>query len=628
MLWSVALLPLLLAPLIYLGGPRLQRAGLTLSAALAVLASLVLAGVAITSEWGAAALDTYRWSDTLELSVGLSTASAVFALTVPLIALPIVVYTGYHDLVLKDDRLHVASGDARLLALLVAFVGAMQLLVLASDLLTLLIAWELVGACSWALIAHRWGEAGTAKDAARAFLITRFGDLGLYIAAAAVFAGSGGFAYADLAAIDGGLLHVAVAGIVLAAAAKSAQVPFSAWLFAAMSGPVPVSALLHAATMVAAGVYLLARLQPVLSGVAWFMPVVITVGLVTALAAGVVGAVQGHAKKLLAASTSAQYGLMWVAVGAGFPGMALVHFVAHACMKAGLFLSTGLAERQSGSYRLDTMRLGRRQPGIAATTLISSLALAGMIPLGAAWSKEQIVAAANHQATWLALLVALAGGLSALYATRFQLLAYGRPHRDERPPRTGSPAPPSPATWALCSLAGATLLLSLLWWPELHSTLVDLLNADRPKSHLWLLAVSLTLVLLGIVCGAGMSRHGRSASPRGWQESAAAWFGLPMLTQGIATGVSATSARLARFDDDVVDAGLHGTARFSAWLARRGSARGEAFADGLPGVLSRLIDWGGQWTRRAQSGQTHHYYTGIAAGFAIVLILLVIGAVL
>lgn len=628
MLWSVALVPLLLAPLLYLGGPRLQRGGLTSSAALAVLASLVLAGVAVVSEWGATALDTYRWSDTLELSVGLSTAGAVFALTVPLIALPIVVYAGYHDLALRDDRLHAASGDARLLALLVAFVGAMQLLVLASDLLTLLIAWELVGACSWALIAHRWGEGGIPEDAARAFLVTRFGDLGLYIAAAAVFAGSGGFAYADLAALDGGLLHVAVAGIVLAAAAKSAQVPFSAWLFAAMSGPVPVSALLHAATMVAAGVYLLVRLEPTLSAVAWFMPVVIAIGLVTALAAGVVGAVQGHAKKLLAASTSAQYGLMWVAVGTGFPGVALVHFVAHACMKAGLFLSTGLAERQSGSYRLDALRLGRRLPGIAATTLISSLALAGVIPLGAAWSKEQIVAAANHQATWLALLVALAGGLSALYATRFQVLAYGRPRRDERPPRTGSPAPPSPATWALRSLAGATLLLSLLWWPEFHRTVIGLLNADRPRSHLWLLAVSLALVLLGIVWGIGTARHGWRLVPRNWQGAAAAWFGLVPLMQSIETCVSATSARLARFDDDVVAAGLRGTARFGTWLARWGSARGETFAGGLPDSLSRLIDWGGQWARRAQSGQTHHYYTGIAAGFAIVLILLVIGAAL
>lgn len=654
MLWSVALLPLLLAPLIRLVGPRLGRAGLTWAAALAVLASLALAGVAMVNDGSVTGPAIYRWSEALALSVKLSTAGTVFALTVPLIALPIVVYTGYHDLMLEEDRLHAAPGDARLLALLVAFIGAMQLLVLANDLLTLLIAWELVGACSWALIAHHWGEAEVPGDAARAFLVTRFGDLGLYIAAAALFAGSGGFAYADLAALDGALLHVAVAGIVLAAAAKSAQVPFSAWLFAAMAGPVPVSALLHAATMVAAGVYLLVRLQPMLSEVAWFMPVVVAVGLATALVGGVVGAVQEHAKKLLAASTSAQYGLMWLAVGVGFPGVALLHFVAHAFMKAGLFLVAGLAERQSGSYRLATMRLGRRLPGIAAITAIFSLALAGVIPLGAAWSKEQIIAAANHRATWLALLAALAGGLSALYATRFQLLAYGRARRDERPSRTGAPAPPGPVIAALGALAGVALLLSLLWWPELRRAVIALFDVDRLPSHLWLLAVSLALVLLGIVWGLGTVHHGWRVVPRRWQNMAVAWFGLPRLIRGVgrgasaigerlarfddavlatlaralAAGVTGAAARLARFDDNVVDAGLRGTARFGQWLARRHAASGEFLAESLPGSLSRLTDWGGQWARRAQSGQTHHYYTGIAAGFVIVLILLVIGGIL
>ncbi len=352
----------------------------------------------------------------------------------PLVALPIVAYAGFHEL--SDDASGRAGhGGARLLALIVAFVGAMQWLVLANDLLTLLIAWELIGACSWALIGYRWGETEVTRQALTAFLTTRCGDLGLYIAAAAVFAGSGGFGYADLAALDGALLDVAVAGIVLAAAAKSAQLPFSAWLFAAMAGPVPVSALLHAATLVAAGLYLLARLQPILDGVAWFAPLVIALGLATALAGALTAICQGHAKKLLAASTSSQYGLMWLAVGAGFPAVALVHFVAHAFMKAGLFLSAGLAAHESGSYQLAGMRLGRRLPGVAATTLISSLALAGMIPLGSAWSKEQIASAASQQAVWLAL--GVAAGRRTERALRDPLPAPGLwPHR---PPGARSP---------------------------------------------------------------------------------------------------------------------------------------------------------------------------------------------
>lgn len=639
MLWSVALVPLLLAPLVYLAGRRIGRAGLTLGATLAVLASLVLAGVAVANDWSG----SYRWSDTLELTLGLSTASAVFALTVPLVALPVIVYAGYHE------------SSARLMALLVAFVGAMQLLVLANDLLTLLIAWELVGACSWALIAHHWSEADIPGEAARAFLVTRFGDLGLYIAAAAVFAGSGGFNYADLAALEGGLKHVAVAGIVLAAAAKSAQVPFSPWLFAAMSGPVPASALLHSATMVAAGLYLIARLQPTLSGVDWFAPLAIAIGLITALAGGVVAAVQGHAKKLLAASTSAQYGLMWLAVGVGFPGVALAHFVAHAFMKAGLFLSAGLAERQVGSYALDDMRLGRRLLGVSAATMISSLALAGLIPLGAAWSKEQIVAAANHQALWLALLAMLAGGLSALYATRFQLLAYGHPSRARRNARPDlsakSSAPSRPESWALYSLAGVTLLLSLLWWPSAQQWLAEALALRLPESKPWELIISMALVLLGMAWGIALTRHGQSAASGRWKSLAAGWFGLPVLVEGLATLVLGTSARLARFDDrvldafahavvthtksvsghlarfddGVVDAGLLASARCGQWLARLNATMGEALFEALPGSLSTLAERGGRLARQAQSGQMHHYYTGIAAGFAIILIMLAIG---
>lgn len=622
MLWSVALLPLLLAPWVYWRGRRLGRAGLTGGATLVVLATLMLAWLAVANDWSG----SYRWSEALVLSLELSTAGRIFALVVPLVALPIVLYAGYHEVERRDDRHTVAPGGARLMALLVAFVGAMQLLVLANDLLTLLIAWELVGACSWALISHRWGMADVPRDAATAFLVTRFGDLGLYIAAAAVFAGTGGFGYADLAGLDGGVKHVAVAGIVLAAAAKSAQLPFSAWLFAAMSGPVPVSALLHAATMVAAGIFLLARLQPALAGIDWFAPLVMALGLATALAGGVVGVCQGHAKKLLAASTSAQYGLMWLAVGAGFPGVALLHFIAHAFMKAGLFLSAGVAERQTGSYTLAGMRLGRRLPGVALATAVMSLALAGVAPLGAAWSKEQIVTVAGHRGAWLAVGVALAGGLSALYATRFQLLAYGVSRR-----RVGSALPASPRpSWAesgaIAALATITLGLSLFWWPGVAAWVAQAGGWALPPGKPWELAVSLALVVLGIVGGIALARGPTSASPAtGWRARAEAWFGLPGLTLGIARRVSAAGASLARVDDEVVDAGLRATARFGQWLARQQARGGESLAEGVPGSLSRLAEWGGQWARKFQSGQTHHYYTGIAAGLAIVLMLLVIG---
>nr|WP_298379391.1 proton-conducting transporter membrane subunit [uncultured Halomonas sp.] len=622
MLWTLALFPLLGALLLYVAGRRLGRFGLTLAAAFVLLMTLVLTGLAITSGWQG----SVAWSETLALTLKLSTAGSVFAVTVPLVALPIVVYAGYHEVGLRDDYRTVTAQGIRLIALLVAFVGAMQLLVLADDLLTLLIAWELVGACSWGLISHKWGQKEVPKEAAQAFLVTRFGDLGLYIAAAAVFAGSGGFGYADLAALDGGLLSVAVAGILLAAAAKSAQLPFSSWLFAAMAGPVPVSALLHSATMVAAGIYLLARLQPTLSAVDWFAPLVIAIGLATALVGGVVGVFQNHAKKLLAASTSAQYGLMWVAVGAGFPGVALLHFVAHAFLKAGLFLSAGLAERQTGSYQLQDMRQGRRLPGMALAAGVMSLALAGMIPLGAAWSKEQIAAAAGQQGAWLALLVALAGGLSALYATRFQLLAYGRRSHPARSILSYAPPPFRAESGAVLLMAGMTMLLSLVWWPDVQVWLSETLSISLPENSAWELIVSLVLVLLGIAVGFVMTRRQRRASV--WQERVANWFGLLTVIQTIARGAVVLGHLLARFDDRVVDVGLRGTARFGQWLARRNAQQGEAFSEGMPGIMTRLSEWGGHWARQAQSGQTHHYYTGISLGLVVIFAILLIGALL
>lgn len=645
MLWLVALLPLLAAPLLYGLGRRSQPALLGWFGAALTLATGVLALLAVLGDWQA----TYRWSSHIVLSANLSTASATFALVVPLVAAPIVLYSAFHE-----AGSSAGTALARLIALLLAFVGAMELLVLADDLLTLLIAWELVGALSWALIGHQWHQRKTSRDAAWAFLVTRFGDLGLYIAAAAAYAGTGSFAYDGLGQLDGANLQVFAAGIVLATAAKSAQLPFSPWLFAAMSGPTPVSALLHAATMVAAGVYLIVRLHPTLAGVSWFAPLAITLGLATALAGGLVASLQGHAKKLLAASTSAHYGLMWLAVGAGYPGVALLHFVVHAFMKGVLFLAAGIAEHHTGSYSLGAMRLGRQLPGIALATLAASLALAGMPPLGGGWSKEKIISAAGHQFAWLAVIAAIAGGLSALYATRFQLLAFGRgPQVGNN--RSETPGHTAPEALALYSLAGVSLMTALLWWPGMAGQLERLLSIDLPAGTRRELLMSLGLVLAGIVLGT-------LAVQRSWANhdadnprfvTASDWLGLPLLAERGVSGLRCVSRALARFDDRVIDAVpraiagyprmahrlsrfdhavidavVRGSASATAWLAARSSQQGETLFDGISRGSATASAWLAGQARRLQSGQMHHYYTGVAVGLAAILIILGTGALL
>ncbi|WP_311947859.1 NADH-quinone oxidoreductase subunit 5 family protein [Halomonas piscis] len=637
MLWIVPLLPVLMAPVIYLGGRREGRIGVTLLALSALMAVIGTLVSAMAGHWQG----SYALNAALVLQLGVGPSSQFVALAIPIMAFPVLLFAGAYE----------QAPLGRLLAVMVAFVGAMELLVLAQDMVTLLVAWELIGAYSWALVSHHWRDRDRVKNAGQVFLVTRFGDLGLYIAAAAVFAGSGGFGYQQLAGLEGSLLQVAAAGILLAAVAKSAQVPFSAWLFAAMSGPVSVSALLHAATLVAAGMYVLARLQPLLADAAWLMPAVMLIGLTTALLGAVTSLVQSHAKKLLAASTSAQYGLMWVAIGAGFPGVALLHFLSHGFFKAGLFLTTGVAERQARSYQLANMRLGGRVPTIALLGGIFSLALAGMVPLGAAWTKEQIISAAYTTSPWLAAGVALAGGLSAVYATRFQLTMFG----PVRFGRTRQRKPPLSEACrfellALSVLAALTLGLSLFWWPEARRWLRQP-GWELADGHLWLLAVSLVLVVLGMALGAMLVQRGRLDVQQGWKRSAFCWWGLEPLTLGAGATLVKLSDRLARFDRDVleratrllsrqasqaasvlarrdtdgVDASLRGSAAAVTRIANVGATAGEALLERLPGSLSGLVNRGGGRARQAQSGQTHHYYAGMAIGFAVLLTLLLLG---
>jgi NADH-quinone oxidoreductase subunit L len=401
MLWSLPALPV--AAAIAVVALR-RRPSAAVSAALGAL--VVAFGLAV---WSAVVQPaaTLRWGVGLQLTAAVTGFGRVMVVLIPLVALPVAAYAA------ATER----AGRLRLLALMVGFVGAMELLVVAADLLTLLIAWELIGATSWALIGHGWRDRANGRAAAQAFVTTRVGDLGLYLAAGLTFAGTGTFDLAAIGDLEGATRSAVAAGILFAAAAKSAQVPFSPWLFAAMSGPTPVSALLHSATLVSAGAYLLVRVAPVLEPVGWFLPAVAAVGLTTALLGSLVALAQDHIKRVLAGSTSAQYGLMFLAVGAGSVAAAGAQLVTHALFKSLLFLSAGVAIHAAGSSNLSEMRLGRSLPAAAALAGIGALALAAVPPLGGGWSKEQIVAAGFERSPWLGAAALLVAVLTAAYAT-------------------------------------------------------------------------------------------------------------------------------------------------------------------------------------------------------------------
>ncbi|WP_322795794.1 NADH-quinone oxidoreductase subunit L [Tepidiforma sp.] len=336
-------------------------------------------------------------------------------------------------------------------AILQLFAASMLLLVMADNLLLLYISWELVGVCSFLLIGFYWEKRSATEAAKKAFVTTRIGDVGLLIGIILLWKEGGTFNIQELIhlAEEGHFsttyLFVALAFIFIGCMGKSAQVPFHVWLPDAMEGPTPVSALIHAATMVVAGVYLTARLLPMFEVADGMLLVVTIVGLTTALLTGFIALAQTDIKKVLAYSTVGQLGFMFVALGAGEPAVAMFHLMTHAFFKALLFLGAGSVIIGT-HHNQDMSRLGglwRKMPITGTTFLIGSLALAGLPPLAGFWSKDEIFVVLEHKwGAWAVILLGISAVTTAFYTTRLFIRTFmGRPadphtvdHARETPP--------------------------------------------------------------------------------------------------------------------------------------------------------------------------------------------------
>ena len=349
------------------------------------------------------------------------------------------------------------QGDRRYthyFALLNLFTASMLLLVVADNTLMLLVAWELVGVCSFVLIGHWWEEKPNSDAAVKAFLTTRTGDVGLMIGVIVLFFAAGTFniAVINAKALDGGIGHtllvVSAACLLIGIIGKSGQFPLHTWLPDAMAGPTPVSALIHAATMVVAGVYLGARLYPVFfrgfSIGDGGLNAMALIGGVTIIIGAVLAFVQRDIKKVLAYSTISQLGYMVMALGVGAWVAAIFHLFTHAFFKSLLFLGAGSVS-ESGSHHSFDMKgdmggLRKYMPITFTTFVIGSLALAGIFPLAGFWSKDEILVTAGQTGFDAFLYVGLIGAfLTAAYMTRCVYLTFfgefrghGEPH--ESPP--------------------------------------------------------------------------------------------------------------------------------------------------------------------------------------------------
>ena len=431
--WLLIGLPLLGAAILLLGGRRTDSFGHLLGCA-TVLGSFVIGVIEFFALVSRDSTDRsvnqhlFTWipvgSFHVDLGLTLDQLSIVFVLLITGVGSLIHIYSvGYmeHD---PDRR--------RFFAYLNLFVAAMLLLVLADSYLTLYVGWEGVGLASYLLIGFWNYNPVYAAAAKKAFVVNRVGDMGLSIAIMVMFATFGTVSIAGVAlgapkAATGAVLAIGLL-LLLGACGKSAQVPLQSWLGDAMAGPTPVSALIHAATMVTAGVYLIARSSAIFDASNGARVAVITVGTVTLLFGAIIGCAKDDIKKALAASTMSQIGYMVLAAGLGPAGyaFAIAHLLAHGFFKADMFLGAGSVMHGMGN-ETDMRRFGglrTAMPWTFWTFVCGWLAIIGVPPFAGFWTKDKIIETALDQNIFVGLLAILGAGITAFYMSRLMFMTF------------------------------------------------------------------------------------------------------------------------------------------------------------------------------------------------------------
>jgi NADH-quinone oxidoreductase subunit L len=615
LLWVLIALPLAGAAILLFGGRRTNSWGpllgvLTVSVS-AVLGVLMLFGLmALPAEERSITQTVYSWiavdSFQVDFALQLDQLSMVFVLLITIVGALIHVYSlGYmaHD---PDRR--------KFFGYLNLFVAAMLLLVLANNYLLLYVGWEGVGLASYLLIGFWQSKPSAASAAKKAFIINRVGDVGLSLAIMLMFVTFGSVTFDEVfgqvgEASEGTLTAIGLL-LLLAAAGKSAQFPLQAWLLDAMEGPTPVSALIHAATMVTAGVYLIVRSNVIFDAAVWAATAVVVVGLITIFMGAIIGSAKDDIKKSLAGSTMSQIGYMVFAAGLGPIGyvFAIFHLLTHGVYKAGLFLGAGSV--MHGMNDDVNMRRYGALKGLMVITFVTFmagyLAIIGIPPFAGFWSKDEIIHAAFERNALIGVATILAAGITGFYMTRMIAMTFfGKPRwEDDVHPHESPPV----MTIPLIILAiGSTFLgMALLFWGNIESWLEPVTGFESEPTPLptWVyIVVTLTVVIIGAIIGWVMyaRRPVPIEAPRG------SW-----LTR---------AARKDLYGDAVNDALV---VRPSFALARALTvfdARGvDGFVNGLAGSVGAISGR----LRRTQSGFARSYALSMVGGALLVALALVL----
>src|SRR5947209_156192 len=596
-LWLIPAVPFA-ASLVILSLAKLRRksaAALAVAGQIAALIMSALAFLTTLQTYSFRAVQNFTWftfgDQTLRLGFVLDPLAAAMVLMISLVGLCIFVFSvGY----MAEDK-----NFTRFFAYLSFFSGAMLGLVIANSLLLLFIFWELVGLASYLLIGFWIEKPSAAAAAKKAFITTRIGDMGFFLGMLWLYNRSGTLLFYDggngclesagLALLGASATFIALL-IFCGAVGKSGQFPLHVWLPDAMEGPTPVSALIHAATMVAAGVFLVARVYPIFSlgavhGVTTSLTVVVWVGVVTALIASLIAIAQADIKRILAYSTVSQLGLMMVSLGVGGVAAGIMHLLAHGFFKALLFLGAGSVIHGS-HHEQDIRKMGglrKIMPVTFVTYAIGMMALSG-VPLffAGAWTKEEVLHATAHwpnsQVPYY--LTMLGVVLTAFYMTRQMIYVfYGEPRSAEAAHES-----PRVMTWPLVVLATCTVGLSVVLtpaWPWLHTYLSgESAEPDMGKLIQPMVFVSLALVAAGI--GLGLLIYRRSGARDPFQRALPGVFGFLENKMWIDELYAHTVIALSR-----------GAALASSWLDRffwDGLVRGVGGLGKALGILTSGVD--------------------------------------
>lgn len=642
-MWLVPLLPILSFFVILFFGKKMRNGGHAVGiVAVAVGFVLSLFAFIELAAGNAAVEKAWTWfqfgggeSLKLELGMNYDFLTGVMFVVVTGVSLLVQIYsTGYmHD----DERYTV------FFAFLSLFTGSMLFMVIANNLMQLFVGWELIGVCSYFLIGHWWEEKENSSAAIKAFITTRLGDVGLLFGIFTLFVAGETFnipvlnRLAEEGGLAGATLTVGALLLFVGVVGKSAQFPLYVWLPDAMAGPTPVSALIHAATMVVAGIYLLARMFVLFEHAAFALDVVAIVAALTMMMTAVLALVQDDIKRVLAYSTISQLAYMAAALGVGAYTAGVFHLFTHAFFKALLFLGAGSVIHAVHSNNMSDMGgLKEHMPHTFKTFVIGALGLAGIFPLAGFFSKDEIIGGAlrsasdaDQAAAWIVLIAAsVTAFLTALYMTKTVLQTFWGDYRGHGHPHES----PGNMVTPLWLLAGATATVGFLGFPvigpfadwihvpgEEHHGFSTLFNIILPISAT---VIALAAIWIGIqLFGTKRWRVDLAASPFGWAHRFAVnkYYLDDLYLGGIVRPVQYPLARATYWSNQtLLDGVVNGTALGVRAVAEPTYAViDQQVVDFAVNGAAGITGYSGGLLRYVQSGNVQRYAAVLFAAIAL-----------